>query len=151
MKNFKKLILILPFLLFSSCVSTKSTLKNVDSNAPIPKLSNNNNFVLSKISDDSRYGFDRDYPVNVFYISTINEELNCIRFLNALAGPKGEEVSFTKTGICCPFPSNNTSTGAGFLAVYEINYNGLISPKTIYINIYEKGILMAPIGFGIKK
>ncbi len=148
---YKSIFYSLLFLSLVSCISTKSTLMNVDNNAPNPKLTKQNNFVLTEVSIDSKYGFDKDYPVNVFYRNSNDEEINCNRFLNAISGPNGEPITFKKTGICCPFPSKNINTGGGFLAVYEISYEGLKSPKILYINIYEKGLLMSPIGFTIKK
>lgn len=151
MKSIKSFFVVLSLILLTSCVSTKSTLMNVDNKAPNPRLNKENNFVLSSISTDSKYGFDKNYPVNVFFINTTNEEINCKRYLSSLSGPNGEIISYKKTGICCPFPSKNINTGGGFLAVYEINYDGLKQPKVLYINIYEKGYLLAPIGFGIKK
>jgi hypothetical protein len=149
--SYKSVFFSLLFLTLMSCISTKSTLMNVDNNAPIPKLTKQNTFVLTEISNDSKYGFDKDYPVNVFYRNSNDEEINCNRFLNALSGPNGETISFKKTGICCPFPSKNINTGGGFLAVYEISYEGLKNPKILYLNIYEKGLLLAPVGFSIKK
>ncbi len=148
---YKLLSFSLIYFLLISCISTKSTLMNVDNNAPIPKLTKQNTFILSEISTDSKYGFEKDYPVNVFYRNANDEEINCNRFLNALSGPNGEIITFKKTGICCPFPSKNINTGGGFLAVYEITFEGLKNPKILYLNIYEKGLLLAPIGFTIKK
>ena len=97
MRNLIKFIpFITLFMVFTSCVSTKSTLKNVDDNAPIPKLSKDNTFILTEYSKDLKYGYDADYPVNVFYINAKDENLNAQRYLNALAGPKGEKISYTK-------------------------------------------------------
>ncbi|MBC7642420.1 MAG: 2-dehydro-3-deoxyphosphooctonate aldolase [Flavobacterium sp.] len=151
MKFPKYLLLIVILLNTISCISIKSTLMNVDNNAPTPKLNKENNFVLSEISKDDKYGFDKNYPVNVFFINTSNEEINCNRYLNSISGPNGEKITYKKTGICCPFPSKNINTGGGFLAIYEISYDGLKNSKIIYINIYEKGSILAPVGFGIKK
>ena len=150
MKLSKSIVIIFCIFVISSCVSTKSTLMNVDNNAPNPKLNKENNFVLTQISNDPKYGFDKNYPINVFFINTSNEEINCKRFLNAIAGPNGEQITYKNTGICCPFPTKNVNTGAGFLSMYEIIYDGLKTPKTLYINIYEKGLLLAPKGFTIK-
>ena len=103
MKNIAKLTFFLVLIsLFTSCVSTKSTLKNVDDSAPIPKLSKDNTFVLTEYSKDNKYGYDADYPVNVFYLNAKDENLNAERFLNALAGPNGEKITFTKVESCCP-------------------------------------------------
>lgn len=147
-----KFIPFFAFILFvSSCVSTKSTLMNVDNNAPIPTLSKEGFFVLTNFSKDKKFGYDKDYPINVFYRNSSSEDLNQKRFLNALSGPNGEVISYTKTGICCPFPSKNVVTGGGFLDVYEITFDGLQTPIVLYLNRYERGELSVPVGFGLKK
>ncbi|WP_339656671.1 2-dehydro-3-deoxyphosphooctonate aldolase [Flavobacterium frigidarium] len=147
----KIFLLLLVTLLSASCVSTKSTLKNVDDNAPIPLLTVDNTFVIKEFSTDKRYGYDKDYPVNVFYYTTRNETINQERYLNALAGPKGQKISFKKLESCCPFPSKRSEMGAGFLDVYEVTWEGLKTPVILYMNIYEKGYLKVPVGFGLKK
>ncbi|MBP7396911.1 MAG: 2-dehydro-3-deoxyphosphooctonate aldolase [Flavobacterium sp.] len=143
--------LVASLFLFVSCISTKSTLKNVDNNAPIPKLTKNNTFVITEFSKDKKYGYDKDYPINIFYRGTKDDVINQQRFLNALAGPNGEAITFSKLESCCPFPSKNTEMGAGFLDVYEIKWEGLKKPILLYLNIYERGQLMVPVGFSLKK
>lgn len=147
----KTMLFIVSILFFTSCVSTKSTIKNIDDNAPLPKLTRNNTFVITEYSTDKKYGYDKDYPINVFYYSTRNETINQERFLNALAGPKGEKISFTKLESCCPFPTKRSEMGAGFLDVYEVRWDGLKKPIILYMNIYEKGALKIPVGFSLKK
>lgn len=152
MKTIAKLTLFITLIaVFTSCVSTRSTLKNVDDNAPVPTLTKDNTFVLTNFSKDKKYGYDKDYPINVFYRNSSSEDLNQNRFLNALSGPNGEVISYTKTGICCPFPSKNVVTGGGFLDVYEITFDGLQTPIVLYLNRYERGELSVPVGFGLKK
>ena len=143
--------LVASLFLFVSCISTKSTLKNVDNNAPIPKLTKNNTFVITEFSKDKKYGYDKDYPINIFYRGTKDDVINQQRFLNALPGPNGEAITFSKLESCCPFPSKNTEMGAGFLDVYEIKWEGLKKPILLYLNIYERGQLMVPVGFSLKK
>jgi hypothetical protein len=151
-KNMKKTVLFIALLIgMASCTSTKSTLKNVDNNAPIPRLTPNNTFVITEFSKDKKYGYDKDYPINIFYRNTKDETINQQRFLNALAGPKGEKISYTKLENCCPFPTKNTDLGAGFLDVYELKWDGQTKPILLYLNIYEKGILMVPVGLGLKQ
>ena len=148
----KKPILFIALLLLSvSCVSTKSTLKNVDDNAPNLVLSKDNTFVITAFSKDKKYGYDADYPVNLFYRNTTNETINQERFLNALAGPKGEKITYTKLESCCPFPTKRTDLGAGLLDVYELKWDGQKKPIKLYLNIYEKGILRVPMGLSLKK
>ena len=138
-------------LVFTSCVSTKSTLKNVDDAAPYPILSLKNTFVLTDYSKDLKYGYDADYPVNVFYLNAKDENLNAHRYLDALAGPKGEKITYTKIESCCPFPTKRVEMGAGFLDVYELKWDGQTKPIKLYINIYERGYLLVPVGLTIKK
>lgn len=148
----KKIILgLILMFLSSSCISTKSTLRNVDDNAPTPRLSKENTFIITEYSKDKRYGYNKDYPINIFYYTTTNEKLNEERFLNALAGPKGEKITYSKLESCCPFPSKRTTMGAGFLNIYEIRWEGQKKPVILYLNIYEKGHLMCPMGLSIKK
>jgi hypothetical protein len=146
---------IIPFVvllvLSASCVSTKSTLKNVDDNAPALTLTKENTFVITAYSKDKKYGYNQDYPINIFYRNTANEKINQERFLNALAGPKGEKITYTKLESCCPFPTKKTDLGAGFLDVYELKWEGQKKPIKLYLNIYEKGILMVPVGLSLKK
>jgi hypothetical protein len=148
----KKTVLFISLIFFfASCISTKSTIKNIDDNAPVPQLSKNNTFIITEYSKDTKYGYDKDYPINVFYYNTRNETINQERFLNALAGPKGEKISFSKLESCCPFPTKRSEMGAGFLDVYEVKWEGLKKPVILYMNIYEKGALKVPIGFSSTK
>ena len=147
----KAIFYIALVLSISACTSTKSTLQNTDDNAPDLQLASNNTFVIKEYSTDKKYGYDKDYPVNIFFNNTVNETINQERFLNALAGPKGEKISFTKLESCCPFPTKRSEMGAGFLDVYELKWNGQKKPTLLYLNIYEKGILMVPVGLTLKK
>lgn len=142
---------ILVIVLFTACVSTKSTLQNVDNNAPVPELTKDGNFIISEFATDKKYGYDPDYPVNVFYRNTANDTINQRRYLKSLAGPNGEKISYVKLGTCCPFPSKHSVMGAGFLDVFEIKWKNQKNPVKLYLNIYEKGSLKVPVGMGLKK
>jgi hypothetical protein len=148
----KKIALFIILLITAtSCVSTKSTLKNVDDNAPNLTLNKDNTFIITEYSKDKKYGYDKDYPVNIFYRTSKDEVINQQRFLNALAGPNGEKITYTKLESCCPFPSKRSDMGAGFLDVYELKWEGQKKPINLYLNIYEKGVLMVPLGLTLKK
>jgi hypothetical protein len=135
----------------ASCSSTQSTLKNTDDTAPNLTLSKDNTFVITTYSKDKKYGYDKDYPINIFFNTTTNETINQGRFLNALAGPNGEKITYTKLENCCPFPTKRSELGAGFLDVYELKWEGQNKPIFLYLNIFEKGILMVPVGLSLKK
>lgn len=145
----KKIFLLLAAVSLAGCVSTKSTLKNVDDNAPNLQLKDNA-FVIDQVSTDPKYGYDPDYPINLFYLNTRSEDKNPKRFFEALAGPNGEKLFYSRVDTCCPFPSDKTEMGAGLLDVYEVRWVGIKRPVRLYINIYSKGVLMAPMGFTIK-
>ena len=138
-------------LLFQSCISTKNTIQNIDNNAPSLVLQSNNTFEITMYSKDKRYGYNKDFPVNIFYITAVDESINQPRFLDALAGPNGEIISYKKLENCCPFPSKNTESGAGLLDVYELTWPSQKKPLKIYLNIYEKGVLMVPVGLTLRK
>ena len=146
---------IIPFIALiiciTSCTSTKSTIKNIDNNAPNLQLAENNTFYISVFSKDKKYGYDQDYPINIFFENTQNVTINQQRFLNALAGPKGEKITYSKLESCCPFPTKRSEMGAGLLDVYELKWEGQKSAVILYLNIYEKGVLMVPFGLSLKK
>jgi hypothetical protein len=123
----------------------------VDDNAPIPRLVDSNTFVITEYSKDKKYGYNKDYPINIFFGTTINENINQQRFLNALAGPNGEKITYTKLESCCPFPTKRSEMGAGLLDVYQLQWEGQRNPVILYLNIYEKGVLMVPVGLSLKK
>ena len=147
----KSVLLIALLIAISSCSSTQFALKNTDDNAPKLILSKDNTFVITAYSTDKKYGYDKEYPINIFFNNTKNETVNQGRFLNALAGPNGEKITYTKLESCCPFPTTRSELGAGFLDVYELKWMGQKKPVLLYLNIYEKGILMIPVGLSIKK
>ncbi len=134
-----------------SCVSTKSTLKNVDDNAPDLVLTENNVFLITEYSKDKKYGYHKDYPINVYYKTSKNDTINQPRFLNALAGPNGEKIRYKKLENCCPFPTKRNEMGVGLLDVYEITWEGQKKPLKLYLNIYEKGYLKVPLGLTLKQ
>lgn len=147
----KKYFLLSCFALFAAtgCISTKGTIQNIDNNAVMPPLNKDRNFTITEVSTDKKYGYDPDYPVNLGFLPIGSAEINVKRYFGALTGPQGQELTYTRKESCCPFPSRN-DMGAGLLDVYEVAWEGLKEPKIIHINLYEKGKVVAPMGFGIK-
>lgn len=144
-------ILFVAILILVACGSLKNTIKNIDNNAPVPVLRKDNSFVVTEYSDDPKYGYHKDYPINVFFKTIKNDTINQHRFLNSLTGPNGEKLSYKRLESCCPFPTKRSDIGAGFLEVYEVSWNGLKKPLTLYFNIYEKGHLLVPVGLAARK
>ncbi|KOS05984.1 2-dehydro-3-deoxyphosphooctonate aldolase [Flavobacterium akiainvivens] len=138
-------------LALTSCISTRNTIKNIDDKAVMPALSKDKVFVITEVSKDEKYGYDADYPVNLGFMKFETAEINVKRYFGAITGPNGEQVSYNKVDVCCPFPTEKYNMGAGMLDIYEVTWQGLAAPKRIYINLYEKGQILAPQGFAVKK
>jgi len=146
-----RLFLIAFIALTVSCVSTRNTIRNIDDTAPDLVLTKANTFVITDYSKDPKYGYNKDYPINIFYKNVNNDSINQPRFLNALAGPNGEKITYTKLENCCPFPTKKNEMGVGMLDVYELSWKGQTKPVRLYLNIYEKGYVKVPLGLSLKK
>lgn len=146
----KKYLLFLIALVFTSCVSTKSTIQNIDNSAVKP-IVKNSMFLITEYASDGKYGFDADYPINLGLILDRQEEQYVSYFFNGLESKNGEKISFKKTDTCCPFPTKNNTMGAGTLSIYEYTFEGSNKKGQLYFNTLEKGKILCPKGFSIKK
>ena len=146
----KTFFIVLVSLLLNSCVSTKSTLKNVDNNAVKPQIVNNA-FVITEKANDLKYGYNKDYPINLGFDNEYTSSKNIALFFNAIAGENNQPVLYKKVDDCCPFPTSRSTMGAGMLVVYEVYTDGSSDKKRFYFNIFDKGIIVCPKGFYIKK
>ncbi len=136
----------------SSCISTKLTIQNIDDSVIGPGLNEGfGSFIITKNATSKKYGYNQDYPVNVNFTSVEDGMNNQIRFLNALAGPKGERIKYVQKEACCPFPTKRADTGAGTIDTFEITWKGQTKPVLLYINKFEKGELLIPIGLSARK
>ena len=146
----KYLFSIITALLLTSCVSTQSTLKNVDNSAIRPAIKDLA-YVITEYATDNKYGYDQDYPINISFIHEKQEDINIQYYFNSLEGPNGEKISYKKVDTCCPFPSKNSLMGAGTVGIYEVMLEGSNKKVMLYFNIFEKGKILCPKGFAIKK
>ena len=146
----KYLFSIITALLLTSCVSTQSTLKNVDNSAIRPAIKDLA-YVITEYATDNKYGYDQDYPINIGSIHEKQEDINIQYYFNGLEGPNGEKISYKKVDTCCPFPSKNSLMGAGTVGIYEVMLEGSNKKVMLYFNIFEKGKILCPKGFAIKK
>ena|SRR5690554_5468308 len=142
-------ILILSSIL-TSCISTKLTIKNIDDTAIRPKLIDHQTYRLVEKATDKKYGYHPDYPVNLGFGLLDQREANQKKFLNALQGPSGEAITYSHHGNCCPFPTNTSPLGSGMLDVYLISWDTNQKPLTLYLNTYEKGEILIPVGLTAK-
>lgn len=134
---------------FTSCISTKSTIKNIDSSAIKPVI-REDAYVLKEYADSKKYGYDQDYPINIGVIQDKNESQYIGYFFKGITGPNGETLTYKKTDTCCPFPTKYNKMGGGLLFVYEVTWKGQTNPVKLHFNIYERGKIVCPIGLTIK-
>lgn len=146
----KYLFIIISFFVLCSCVSTKSTLKNIDNKALRPEIKDKA-YQITEYATDTQYGFDSDYPINIGFIHEKQENINIQYFFNGLEGQNGEKITNRKIDNCCPFPTKNSLMGAGTIGVYEITFEGTQKKMTLYFNTFEKGKILCPKGLRIKK
>lgn len=126
-----------------SCTQTKNIQKIA--------LSDSAPFIMEEISADKTYGFSPNNPVEVGGNSSRNGPANERRYLSMLSGPNGEKVSFYRAGSCCPVKSDKGLMGYAMLDNYRVTWEGSLDTVSIYINMYDRSVLKAPVGFTIKK
>lgn len=142
-------VILLLFILTTACVSTQSTIKNIDNSAVKPPIKDKA-FIISEYATDGKYGYDADYPINIGLILDTQEEIFVGYFFKGLEGSNGEKINYKKVDSCCPFPTKNNSMGAGTLGIYEVTFEGTTKKILLYFNSYEKGKVLCPKGFSIK-
>jgi len=150
MKVLQSSFFMLILLTVSSCGSIKSTIKNIDNSAKKPEIKEDR-FVLTEVSSDRKYGYNKDYPVNLGFENEIKSQKNVALFFNALTGKDGEKISYEKVETCCPFPTKRNTMGAGSLDIYEVTFEGSAKKVRLYLNVFERGKVICPVGFSIKK
>jgi hypothetical protein len=87
----KKLNIVLFFtllLLSASCISTKSTIQNIDEKAIKPAVKERQ-FILSEYASDNKYGYNQDNPINLGFENEKISPKNIAYFFNALTGKNG--------------------------------------------------------------
>jgi hypothetical protein len=133
-------------MLFMACSTTKTTTSGNKA-----QLLNDNTFVLTELSTDVSYGYTAKNPIKVGGVASSQGPKNERRFLNALAGPNGEKISYIREGSCCEFNSKYGFMGKGLLDIYTVKWAGQSKPISIYINMYDYEPIKAPVGFTINQ
>ena len=114
------------------------------------KLINDQMFLIKEHATDKTYGYSEKNPIMVGQEDGGPKAER--RFLNALAGPNGEKISYQRDGSCCAFFTKNGLFGDnGLLDMYEVTYEGIDKPIILYINMYDSDVLQVPVGFTLKK
>jgi hypothetical protein len=91
--------------------------------------------------EEASYGFTWDNPIRIGG----GPEGESI-FFEVLRGPEGQPVAWRRVGACCAF---ETSQGPEGLEVYEVIYEGMEQPITLYLDVHHAEPVFAPRGFSI--
>jgi hypothetical protein len=158
-----KIIFIAIIASFIACSSSKTAISN-KANTPTTQKSEKgqtvdeleslgNGYLLTGISDDSSYGYSEKKPIK---LASEKGELSAAteyKYMRSLLGPKGEEISFKRLGSCCAYKTNSPRAlfGSALLDKFEITISGSNEKKVIYLDMYETGIVKAPMGLTFVK
>ncbi len=102
--------------------------------------------VLTTVATDRSYGYSVENPVKVAGLAESGPRAEKV-YLSALRGPAGEAIEFVRQGSCCPFETKNSDFGSGLLDVYKVTYEGLAEPVVLYLDMYDPGEVLVPVGF----
>jgi len=101
-------------------------------------------YSITERSTDPTYGRAPSNPIRVG--GDGNGSYREQRYLSSLRGPAGETITYERSGSCCGFETPNSELG-GMLDVYVITYSGQSEPITLYLNMYDPGPPLIPVGF----
>ncbi|EDP95041.1 2-dehydro-3-deoxyphosphooctonate aldolase [Kordia algicida OT-1] len=156
-------LLLLAFTFIIACGTKKATssqatasaktssIKKAKSKKYKQKMRNAYMFVVDEIATDETYGYSPKNAVEVGGARDGEGPSNERRYLNALTGPNGEEITYYRAGSCCPVESENAMFGDHVvLDNYRVTWEGSKDTVSIYINMYDSSKLKAPKGFQLK-
>jgi hypothetical protein len=96
---------------------------------------------LTRVAEDPSYGYKSDKPVGVGG-GVIGGPANQRKYLNALLGPSGQRITYSRLGSCCAFERKSQQP----IDVYAVTYEGLAEPIELFLDSYTTGPLLIPIG-----
>jgi hypothetical protein len=95
---------------------------------------------LCQVSTDSDYGTRIEHPIAVGG-GSMSGPARQRRYLDALRGPDGQVVRYTRGGV--KFTPDKEET---VIDLYQVTYDGLDQPMTLYLDMYHFTELKAPAG-----
>jgi hypothetical protein len=154
------IILALCAVLFAACSTTSPSKasspeilsRTVVAGKGIPNGRSDSGMPFTKVasaSNDSTYGYSPKNPIKVVTVTGDPKQgsLASRLYLNALRDSNGQPIEYERRGSCCQFATPNGVMGGGLLDVYDIKIDGVKVPVVLYVNMYDPGALVAPIGF----
>ena len=144
----RNISLVIVVILFMYSCGTTSNLSGNGNRTTNDDVYSYNGSGTHDYTADASYGYTDKNPIEVGGV--LDGPIKERDFLNSLLGPNGEQVTYERSGSCCPFKTQSSPFGVGMLDRYAVSYEGNKAPVILYINMYKKSKLSAPIGFRIK-
>ena len=148
---------LLAIFVISSCASSKSSNSFTsgkgygDTRTKEVVFIDNYTYLLTDNATEDSYGYDKSNPIKVGGVQESEGPLNQRRFLDALFGPNDKKMIYWRAGSCCPFETAAGFNNMGMLDMYKIHEIGSNDTLTLFINLYDKGDLLIPVGLKAKE
>lgn len=126
---------------------------------------NDSTLTLTGISADQDFGKSEKKPIMLGLIEVRDGADNVKKYLNALQGPQGESITYTRLKPCCPFKTKNFMYTSpflvkpidekyGMLEKYSIRYTDQSGEHIteLFFNLYDQTTtVLAPYGLSYRK
>lgn len=163
--NDKYLVMILLLGLISSCSNRLKSYSKSRNTIEAYQQINDSTLTINGISIDNNYGYSEDFPIMLGVYDVQKGADNIEKYLNALLGENGKQITYRRLKPCCPFKTKNLvikypSLGYefdgkhGMLEKYQVEYEEGTNTNSyiLFFNLYdETKELLAPKGFAYKK
>jgi hypothetical protein len=123
--------------LSSGCAGTSATVPPAEASTQAPAAQGE-----TPAQKPSGYGYTPEAPIKVGGGPRGEHE-----YLQWLRGPDGQQLRYKRLGSCCGFEDPSLPMGGGLLDMYEVTYDGLETPVTLYLDMYRREDPRAPTGF----
>lgn len=148
------IILIFLSLLIVACKSEKLswTTKKKNTLEYLPEV--DSTLVLKGVSKNPDYGYSPKHPIKLGVTSEYTSATYPEKYLQSITGPQGQTIVYERIKSCCFFKTVNSDAAyqnVGVLEVYRVTYDGLSTPKILFLNFFDEGVAFAPQGFLPKK
>jgi hypothetical protein len=134
------------WVLSSGCVSSSATERKnepgTEASGPTPEAAAQAAERVASAQKPSGYGYTPEDPIKVGGGPRGEHE-----YLQWLRGPEGQRLRYKRLGSCCGFTDPSLPLGGGLLDMYEVTYDGLEKPVTLYLDMYRREDPRAPAGF----
>ena len=104
----------------------------------------------SQSAQETAYGTSESRPIKVKK-DGLSGPASERAYLDSLKGPKGQKVSYERTGSCCGFETPDAPLGMAFLDRFQVSYEGSHEAIYLYLDMYSAFEPKAPLPEGFTR